>query len=117
VNPIRIQLGKMPAMLARIIDDLVASESDMVVVGHASGTENPLHLARENGADMLITQDGQGGSPCLDVILAARALSIFAIGRDGRNGSAVSLIRRSVELDAAENAGLAEAIRRVAGGC
>ena len=68
MNPIRIQLGKMPAMLARIVDDLVASESDMVVVGHASGTENPLHLARENGADMLITQDGQGGSPCLDVI-------------------------------------------------
>jgi hypothetical protein len=116
VNPIRIQLGKMPPMLTRIVDDLLASEPDMVVVGRSSGPEDPLREARENEADMLVTQDGQDGGTCVDAILAAPAFSVFAIGHDGRNGSAVSLIRRPVELDAAENAGLADAIRRVAVG-
>lgn len=116
MNPIRIQLGQMPPMLTRIVDDLLASEADMVVVGRSSGAEDSLRQARENEADMLVTQDGQGGGTCIDAILAGPGFSILAIGRDGRNGSAISLIRRPVELEAAGSASLADAIRRVAEG-
>jgi hypothetical protein len=112
---IRIQLGQMPPMLTRIVDDLLASEADMVVVGRSSGAEDSLRQARENEADMLVTQDGQGGRTCVDAILAG-PLSIFAIGRDGRNGSAITLIRRPVELEAAGSSSLAAAIRRAAEG-
>lgn len=101
-------------MLTRIVDDLLALEGDMVVVGRSSGTEDPLRQARDNDADMLVTQDGQGGGTCVDAILAGRPLSIFAIDRDGRNGSAITLARRPVSLDNAGKAGLADAIRRVA---
>jgi len=114
VNPIRIQLGQMPPMLARIVDDLLALEGDMVIVGRSSGTEDSLRQARDNDADMLVTQDGQGSGTCVDAILAGRPLSIFAIDRDGRNGSAITLARRPVAFDNAGKAGLADAIRRVA---
>lgn len=100
-------------MLTRIVDDLLASELDIVVVGRSSGGEDPLRQARANEADMLITQDGQGGDTCVDAILAGRPLSIFAIDRDGRNGSAISLARRPVALDHGK-ADLADAIRRAA---
>gem|GEM_PF-3080703 len=104
----------MPAMLTRIVDDLLDTETDMVVVGRSSDAEDSLRLARENEADMLITLDGEGGGTCLEAILAGPALSIFAIGRDGRQGSAISLVRRPIELDTGEHASLAEAIRVVA---
>ena len=101
-------------MLSRIIEDLLAAEADMLVVGHSSGGDDPLRRAREDEADMLITQDGEGGDTCLDTILRTPALSILAIDRDGRNGSAISLMRREVELDASGTGGLADVIRRAA---
>jgi len=101
-------------MLSTIVDDLLASEPDIVVVGRSSGGEDPLRNARDNHADMLITQDGRGGDTCLETILSGPPLSIFAIARDGTRGSAISLARQPVELGANGSATLADAIRRLA---
>jgi hypothetical protein len=114
VGPIRIQLGQMPPMLSRIVDDLLLREPDMVVVGRSPGGD-PLREARDNRADMLITQDEfEGGGTCLDAILAAPPLSILAISRDGLTGAGISLSRRPVNLGAEGGTTLAEAIRGLA---
>lgn len=100
----------MPPLLSRIIEDLLAAEADMLVVGRSANGDDPLRRAREDRADMLITQDGENGGTCLDEILQTPALSILAIDRDGRNGSTISLARRSVELGSS-GGGLAQVIR------
>jgi hypothetical protein len=103
----------MPPLLSRIIEDLLAAEADMLVVGRSSNGEDSLRQAREDEADMLITQDGENSDTCLDSILRAPALSVLAIDRDGRGGAAISLARRAVELDS-NGGGLAEVIRLAA---
>jgi Flp pilus assembly protein TadD len=85
----------------------------MLVVGQSSNGDDSLRRAREDEADMLITQDGVNGDTSLDAILHAPALSILAIDRDGRSGSAISLARRAVDLDS-NGGGLAEVIRHAA---
>ena len=106
----------MPTMLRAIIDDLLAQEDDLVVVGSSTAGDDPLLRARDLQADMLITADGDGDGPtCLDAILCGPPLSIFAIARDGMDATAVSLVRRPVAFDSAEKSALADAIRRVAG--
>jgi hypothetical protein len=115
VGAIRIQLGQMPSMLSRIVDDLLMREPDMVVVGRSPSGADALREARDNRADMLITQDEYGGGgTCLDSILAAPPLDILAISSDGLTGARISLARRPVDLGAEDGATLAEAIRGLA---
>ncbi len=101
-------------MLSRIVDDLLLCEPDMVVVGRSPGGGDALREARDNRADMLITQDKFGGSSSLDTILAASPLNILAISPDGLTGAQVSLARRPVNLGADGGVTLAEAIRGLA---
>jgi DNA-binding NarL/FixJ family response regulator len=106
----------MPAMLRAIVDDLLAQESDFVVVGSSQPDEDPLLGARENQADMLITEDGsETGATCLHAIMCGPPISIFAIAADGRDASAISLVRKEITFDPAKQATFADAIRRVAG--
>ena len=115
MDPIRIHLGQMPSMLTAIVDDLLARESDIVVVGRSDDGADPLRQAQENRADMLITQDRHGsGGTCLDILLSAAPLNVLAISRDGTNGSAISLERRPVDLGTNGGATLADAIRGLA---
>ena len=103
-------------MLRAIVDDLLARESDFVVVGSSQADEDPLLHARENQADMLITEDGsEAGATCLHAILCGPPISIFAIAADGRDASAISLVRKEISFDPAKQATFADAIRRVAG--
>lgn len=113
MQPIRIQIGPMPAMLSAIVGDLLAREEDFVVVGRTQEDEDPLCLARANGAEMVITHQGSGAGTSIDAILSGPPLSILAIGGDGRSGSALTLAREPVALDAASPA-LPDAIRRIA---
>lgn len=101
-------------MLSRIVDDLLVREPDMVVVGRSPGGGDPLREARDNRADMLITQDEFGGGTCLDTVIAAPPLSILAISRDGLSGSGIRLARRPVDLGAEAGTTLADAIRGLA---
>lgn len=105
----------MPAMLRAIVDDLLARESDVVVVGSSASGEDSLLRARAEAADMLITEDGsQGDTACLSAVMSGPPLSIFAISTDGQGAAAVSLARRPVDFDPTSKATLADAIRRVA---
>lgn len=102
-------------MLARIVDDLLLGEPDMVVVGRSPNGGDPLREARDNRADMLITQDEFGGaSTCLDAVLASPPLNILAISRDGLSGSRISFSRRPVDLGGEGGTTLPEAIRGLA---
>ena len=103
-------------MLRAIIDDLLAREPDFVVVGSSGSGDDPLQQARENGADMLITEDGSdAGSTSLHAVMCGPPINIFAIAADGRDASAISLVRKDVRFDPNKQATFADAIRRVAG--
>jgi DNA-binding NarL/FixJ family response regulator len=105
----------MPPMLRAIVDDLLARETDLVVVGSSQTGQDPLLQAREEQADMLITQDGaQSEATCLQAIMSGPPLSVFAIAPDGREAAAVTLVRQPVEIEGDDNAAFADAIRRVA---
>ena len=106
----------MPTLLRGIIDDLLAQENDLVVVGSSGAGDDPLLRARDHGADMLITADGNGaGATCLEAILCGPPLSIFAIAPDGMDATAITLVRQTIAFDADEKSAFADAIRRVAG--
>jgi len=114
VESIRIHLGPMPTMLRSILGDLLRQHPDMVVVGESAPSEDSLKTARDERADLLITEDGAGGSgTCLDAILKGPRLGIVALSADGRRASAVNLVRQPI-LDDEEQQSLADAIRRIA---
>ncbi|HEX9945970.1 MAG TPA: hypothetical protein VGA98_00360 [Allosphingosinicella sp.] len=102
-------------MLSTIVDGLLLSEPDMVVVGRSPDSGDALLEARDNRADILIAQaQFGGGGTCLDAILAAPPLDILAISSDGLTGARISLSRHPVNLGAEGAASLAEAIRGLA---
>lgn len=103
-------------MLRAIVDDLLARESDLLVTGSSRAGEDPLVRAREERADMLITEDGgKSGATCLEAILSGPPLSVLAIAADGREAAAVSLVRQPIDIEGETDAAFADAIRRVAG--
>ena len=114
MRPIRIHLGPMPAMLSTIVGDLLRQEPDMVLLARSESEPDALRSARDESADILITQDGAGepGS-CLEAIIHGRGLGICALSADGRSASAVSLVRRPIAFDD-DRFALADAVRRLA---
>ncbi|MEA3015806.1 MAG: hypothetical protein QOI38_528 [Sphingomonadales bacterium] len=101
-------------MLIRIVDDLLLREPDMLVVGRSPSGADAMREARDNRADMLITQDEFGGGGTLDAILARPPIHILAISPDGLTGDRVSLARRPINLNGHGGMTLAEAIRGLA---
>jgi len=115
MNPIRIHLGPLPEMLRSNGSDLLSAEHDMLVTGCSKEAETALGDAREVRADVLITEDIAGaGSKCLEAILAPAPLTVFAVSADGRGAAAVSLVRRTVELERGSGPALASSIRDLA---
>lgn len=101
-------------MLLAVVEDLIAAESDLVVVGRSASGQDPLIGARGGSADILLAHDGgaaSGSTTCLDAILAEPPLSVLAIGRDGDAAVAVSLARQPVSFKGNGAAPLAAAIR------
>lgn len=100
-------------MLRAIIEDLLAPEADLVVVGSTGVGEDPLIRAREEQADMLITSEpATGASPCLQAMLAGPPLSIMTIARDGREASAVHLSTQPIDFDQHDRSTFAKAVRQ-----
>jgi hypothetical protein len=116
MNPIRVHLGSMPEMLRTIMSDLLEQEEDMVIAGDSPGREESLPNARQQHADVLVTQDSanQAVGSCLDLVLAAPPLGIFAVSEDGHSASGVTLVRRPIPLESDGRSTFAEAIRRMA---
>lgn len=115
MSPIRIHLGPMPEMLRTIISDLLREEPDFLVVGPVAAGRDPLRSARDHHADVLITQDNATApATCLDTIMAAAPIGIFALSEDGQNASSVRLERQTVALKSLKRAEFANAIRTAA---
>ena len=114
MSPVRIHLGPMPEMLRSIVTDLLLTESDIEIVGQSD--DGALGAAREEGADVIITQEYAGdGSGCLQAILSPEPLAVVALSADGTNAAAVSLYRQSIPLDPSSGTALARAVRSLAG--
>jgi len=106
----------MPTMLLGIVRDLLSAEPDFIVVGCSRPDEDPLARARDDRADMLITEDrGASGTSGLDAVVVGPPLCIFAIAPDGRKAAAVDLVRRVVDLDTSGQGAFADAIRSAVG--
>lgn len=101
-------------MLRTIVGDLLRPEPDMVLLARPEAGSDALQSARDDSADVLITQEGAGepGS-CLETIMQSQALGICALSADGRSASAVNLVRRPIAFDE-DRFALAEAVRRIA---
>lgn len=116
MSPIRIHLGPMPEMLRAIITDLLRSEADIEIVGRSNDGRGALGEARDDRADVLITEDKAQSPPnCLDAILSPPPLAVLAVSADGRNAAAVSLVRQSIPLESGPGPALAAAVRELAG--
>ena len=86
----------------------------MLLVAHPGGGEDAIRSAREESADILITQEGAGEPhSCLETILVGDGFGICALSADGRSASAVNVVRRPIAFDD-DRFVLADAVRRIA---
>lgn len=115
VNPIRVHLGPMPAMLQTIIGDLLGREPDIVIAGISTQGGDCLRAARGEQAEIIVAQDRfHDGSTCLDLVLAKQPLGVLAVSTDGQSAAGVSLARQPINLGTGNPSVLADAIRRMA---
>lgn len=116
MRPIRIHLGQMPPMLRTMINDLLATEYDMAIVGNSFAGDDALVAASTQGADMLIAQEPTSlGDTCLSAVITENPAAILAISANGNSGTSVSLIRRPISLEGADASGLADTVRAILG--
>lgn len=99
-----------------MITDLLAAESDMVIVGNSEATDDSLLTAMAERADMLITQDSSVADSCLTAVLDSNPAAILAISSNGNAGTSVNFVRSAVSLAKGESSSLANTIRQVASG-
>lgn len=115
MDPIRVHFGPMPEMLRTIIHDLLADESDILIVGRSAQPDDCLREARAGHAAVIVAQESaHDGRSCLDLILAEPPLGILEVSRDGRSAAGMSLVREPIQLDAGKPSGLVGSIRRLA---
>jgi hypothetical protein len=115
MSPIRVHLGPMPEMLRTIIHDLLRQEPDIVIAGTSARPGECLRTARDERADIVVTQDAtNNGSACLDLVLAKPPLGVLAVSTDGKSAAGVSLARHPINLESGSPSMLADAIRRMA---
>ena len=104
----------MPDLLREMIEDLLSSENDMVVLGHSEMPETALITACSEQADMLVMQTGDCAECVLDGLVRSSPFSIFAISPSGTDATAVKLVHQDVVFDASSRSAFAAAIRSVA---
>lgn len=103
---VHIFLGSMPAMLADMIEHLVATEGDLSIVGKVRNGECSLSGALAAGADVLVLQHSAvsvGADSILAELLRARPLAILVLSDDGRTGEIYSILTRAVSLETFAN--------------
>ena len=96
-----------------MITDLLAAERDFEIVGTAEGADNALVTAREQGANLIITQDqSEVRDQCLDAIVQDVPLTILALAPGGSAGTSINLSRRTMRLQGGDRSALADVIRK-----
>jgi hypothetical protein len=110
MDRIRIHVAAMPAMLRTILHDLLAAESDFLLVGHSTAGENPILGARRARADVLLAHDdGDDSDNWLEATFAERPLTILSIKPDG-SAAVVLLTGQTMTLGSGSRS-LSKAIR------
>lgn len=110
--PTRIAFCHMPPdrLLREIVEEVVASEPGLELVGDASGDGNLARVADSGTADFLITGVDELDDGDLDAALAARpAVRVLALAGDGSGGFLYERDREPVALDEASPDRLREA--------
>lgn len=92
--------------------DLLAPEPDMEIVGFAEEEADALSAARQEGANLVITQEsGTSTSGPLGAILTDLPLTILSIDAGGDAGTSVAFLRRRHSLQLGSGNGLAQVVR------
>lgn len=110
---IRILILDVPRMLREIIEEVLAGQSDMAVVGEFSSTDAVVEAVDRTHADLVI-----GGAAARDRLDVARLLATFPrlklllVGVDARDTELHELQPRVVPLGELSPQTLLESIRR-----
>jgi chemotaxis response regulator CheB len=103
----------MPAMLTDMIEHLVATEQDLVVVGKLGDGERSLPAALAAEADVLVLQRGAvsgGADSALAELLTTRPLTVLVLAEDGKTGDLYRIAPQTIDLNTLTNA-FARAVR------
>jgi DNA-binding NarL/FixJ family response regulator len=106
----RIHLACLSPLLRRMVSDLIAREQDMEIVGFADSAEQALKSAQAQGANLIITQEGEHPDDSFCAILCGTPLTILAIDSSGTAGT--SIRRRRLNLGEDDGNSLAQAVRK-----
>lgn len=102
-------------MLRTIMGDLLSQQPDMVIAGESALADESLPTARNQRADVLITeQRSDAGTSCLDAVLGESPIGVFAVSADGRSATGVTLRPRRIPVESEGRSTLVEAVRRMA---
>jgi hypothetical protein len=112
MDSIRVHLGQMPPMLRAMINDLLAAEPDIAIVGNSYGGDDSLLDADADRADVLIAQEAAVSTGCMGVVVAGTPCAILTISESGHTGTGVKLVRDPVSLTGSGTA-LAGAVREI----
>ena len=100
MNTIRVHLGPMPRMLRAMINDLLSAEPDITIVGNSYSARDSLPAASSDSADILIAQERAADScACTAAVLSGAPAAILAVAANGRDGTSVNLVRRSISMN------------------
>jgi hypothetical protein len=98
-----------------MITDLLASETDIEIVGCAEGAEDSLLSARAEGANMIITQAKvPAHEPSLGAIIDELPLTILAIAGSGSTSTSINFSRQTQTLHGEGAAALVDVVRKAA---
>ena len=120
--PIGILLMQMPAMLRAIIDDIVAEQSDMRVVGELTGQDDVRVAVERTGASFLIVgYDGaQLPDPIHDLFSGHPSIRVLAVTDQGREATLYELRPQRIPIGELSASRLVAVLRQpgqiVAGG-
>ncbi|MGC2776548.1 MAG: hypothetical protein WA418_13045 [Bradyrhizobium sp.] len=88
MKQIRILVAGMPRMLVDIIEDIVASEPDLTIVGEIDRSTELASAARRTRADVVISRQADSDMEAdeMALLLIGRPPKVVAITDDGRQG-------------------------------
>ncbi len=116
MKKIRIILADMPAMLGDIIAEIIALESDLIVVDSISGSADLKTAVRRTRADVVITQQAsqEAAATHTSLLFTGRPLKIVVIADNARQGLLYELRPHCERLGPLSADSLVAAIRAAA---
>jgi DNA-binding NarL/FixJ family response regulator len=112
LNRIHILLAGVPPLLVDILHHIVASESDMAIVGRISDGDL-FAAAQATGADVILIGQGtkENGEQYEELLLKQPRLKVLTVADDGKTGSLYELRPQRISLGEVSAGVLCAAIR------